>query len=64
MTLVEGEKRWLCVSRAVTDMVHSLGYVSVEALIESIADLPELSKAEQETLDDALDISGKSVSRH
>jgi len=42
--------------RAVTDMVHSLGYVSVEALIESIADLPELSKAEQETLDDALDI--------
>ena len=25
-------------------------------MIESIADLPELSKAEQETLDDALDI--------
>lgn len=42
--------------RAVTDMVHGLGYASVEALIEAIEDLPELSKAEQETLDDALDI--------
>lgn len=42
--------------RAVTDMVRSLGYANADALIEALADLPELSKAEQATLDDALDI--------
>lgn len=42
--------------KAVHDMVHGLGFKDVESLIEAIVDLPELTKAEQSTLDDALDI--------
>lgn len=42
--------------KAVHDMVHGLGFKDVNALIEAIAELPELTQAEQSTLDDALDI--------
>lgn len=42
--------------KAVHDMVHGLGFKDVNALIEAIAALPELTQAEQSTLDDALDV--------
>ena len=41
---------------AVTAMVHSLGFGNYLGLISAIDDLPELSREEQETLDDALEI--------
>jgi ParB-like chromosome segregation protein Spo0J len=42
--------------KAVHDMVHGLGFSNCESLIEAIGDLPELSEAEDATLNDALEI--------
>jgi hypothetical protein len=42
--------------KAVHDMVHGLGFSNYESLIDAIGDLPELSEAEDATLNDALEI--------
>jgi hypothetical protein len=42
--------------KALHDMVHGLGFSNCESLIEAIGELPELSEAEDATLNDALEI--------
>lgn len=41
--------------RAVTDMVNSLGYGNRLGLIDAIGNMPDLSKAEQDTANDVRD---------